>query len=109
MLAPLIVEAEWNAATTSVKQKLAAKNIEVVPWSLATVGALMGAYFESREAQIVRGSDELIAKTRTCVEQSFNKVFDYAQENEKSLDQGARQFAVERVAEYARMCGAESH
>lgn len=104
--APLVVEASWNSVTDAAKRSLAARNIQVIPWSVATGGALLGAYFESREAQISTSLEGLLASTRITVEQTLAAVVRYSRDNKASVNLAARQLAVERVAGCARICRA---
>jgi len=102
--APIVVEARWNAVSASAKHDLAASNVEVVPWSIATSGALVGAYFESRQANVVLSPEDVLARTRARVEQALAAVVGYSRDNKESVNQAARQLAVERVAESLRRC-----
>jgi len=102
--ASLVVEAEWNAVTATAKERLAAKGASVMPWLVATSGALPGAYFESRDEQIGGDIAKLLARTKDWVQQVFQRVSDSAAGNDRSLDFAARQIAVERVAECLRLC-----
>jgi len=107
--APRIVEAEWGAVTPNAKQKLATKRTGVVPWMVATSGALLAAYFESRDEQVVCDSAILLAKTRAAVQQLCSKISVAAAGTQATLDQAARQLAVERVAECLRLCGGDGY
>ena len=102
--ASLVVEAEWNAVATTAKERLAAKGVSVMPWLVATAGALPGAYFESRDEQVGGDIARLLARTKEWVQQVFQRVSDCAVANDRSLDFAARQLAVERVAECLRLC-----
>jgi glutamate dehydrogenase/leucine dehydrogenase len=103
--APLVIEADWNAVTASAKRDLAARNIEVIPWSIATGGALVGACFENFAAHVILDPEDLLLKTRARVETALSAVVRYSHDNKDSVNQAARQLAVERVAESLRMCG----
>ena len=107
--APTIIEAEWGGVTPGAKQKLATTRIGVVPWMVANAGALLGAYFESREEQVVCDSSVLLAKTRAAVQQLCSKISVAAGGKQTTLDHAARQLAVEHVAEYLRLCGGEGY
>jgi glutamate dehydrogenase (NAD(P)+) len=102
--APLVIEAHWNAVSASAKRDLAARTVEVIPWSIATGGALVGAYFESRQAQVLLSLEDVRVKTRSRVEQALAEVLRYSHDNKEAVNQAARQLAVERVAESLRRC-----
>jgi glutamate dehydrogenase (NAD(P)+) len=103
--APLVIETRWNGVTAAAKRNLAARNIQVIPWSIATSGALLGACFESCQSQITDSLRDLLFKTHACVERTLGAVVRYARDNEESVTQAARQIALERVASCARLCG----
>jgi glutamate dehydrogenase (NAD(P)+) len=104
VVAPLIVEAEWSAVTSTAKERLAAKGVTMIPWLVASAGALLGAYFESRDEQVGGNLAKLLAKTGDWVQQVFQKVSECAASNDRPLDFAARQLAVERVADCLRLC-----
>ncbi len=104
--APLVIEGDWNAVTAGAKHKLTERNIQVVPWSVSTAGALLGAWWERCEMPISCRPEDLLTKTYACVERVLAKVAGYSSRQGQSLDQAARQLAVERVAESRRLCGA---
>lgn len=103
--APLVIEAHRNAVSAAAKRDLAARNIQVIPWSIATSGAMLGACFESCEARITDSLEHLLSKTHACVEQALAKVVGYSRDNKESVNQAARQLAVERLAGCLRLCG----
>jgi len=90
---------------TSGSNEIHGKNIQVIPWSIATSGALLGACFESCQSQITDSLRDLLFKTHACVERTLGAVVRYARDNEESVTQAARQIALERVASCARLCG----
>ena len=105
--APLVIEADWNAVTAAAKRNLAGRNIQVIPWSIATSGAMLGAYFESRQEQIVVNPEDLLCKTRARVEQAVIAAISYSHDTKASVNQAARQLALQRVARCSRLCGRE--
>jgi glutamate dehydrogenase/leucine dehydrogenase len=105
--ASIVIEAHWNAVTSTAKRNLEARNVQVIPWSIATSGAMLGAYFESRERQIISRPQELFSKTHSCVEQALAKVANYSRANQASVNQAARQLTLERLAGCLRLCGTE--
>jgi glutamate dehydrogenase (NAD(P)+) len=102
--APLLIEASWNAVTASAKRNLAERKIRIVPWSISTSGTQLGAWFESCGTYIISSAEELLFKTYACVDRTLTAVDRYSHDNEESVNQAARQLAVERVAGGVRAC-----
>ncbi len=105
--APLVVEADWKAVSDAARCDLAQRNVRVIPWSIATAGALLGAWWEACEMQITCSPNDLLTRTYAGVEHVLAKVAGYCAGKEQSLDQAARQLALERVAQCCRLCGAK--
>jgi glutamate dehydrogenase (NAD(P)+) len=103
--APLVIEAGWNAVTASAKRNLAERKIRIIPWSISTSGAQLGAWFESCGTHIVSSSEDLLFKTYAGVDRTLTAVDRYSHDNKESVNQAARQLAVERVAAGVRTCG----
>jgi glutamate dehydrogenase (NAD(P)+) len=103
--APLVIEASWNAVTASAKRNLAERGIRIIPWSISTSGAQLGAWFESCGTHIISSSEDLLFKTYACVDRTFAAVDRYSHDNKESVNQAARQLAIERVAAGVRACG----
>ena len=102
--APLIVEAEWNAVTSTAKERLAAKGVTVIPgwWRLPE---RYWGHISSRARRAVRRQRcEVAGKTGDWVQQVFQEVSACGAANDHNLDFAARQLAVERVAECLRLC-----
>ncbi len=103
--APLIIEASWNAVTASAKRNLAERNIRIIPWSISTSGAPLGAWFESCGTRMISSSEDLLSKTYACVDRTLTAAERYSHDNKESVNQAARQLAVERLAAGVRACG----
>jgi glutamate dehydrogenase (NAD(P)+) len=105
--APIVIEADWNAVTPAAKPMLSARDTTVVPWVLSSAGMLIGAWFESHNANILAGKQELLTKIHTTLEKAFTEVCDYAEINNLSMDEAAIQIGLERAADCERAC--ETH
>jgi glutamate dehydrogenase/leucine dehydrogenase len=84
---------------------LAARNLTVIPWLVSAGGAPFGAWFESCGANVTSTSEELLSRTHACVERALAAVVRYSCNNKKSVNDAARQLAVERVAAGVRLDG----
>jgi glutamate dehydrogenase/leucine dehydrogenase len=103
--APIVVEAVWDGVSPAAKEQLVNAERVVVPWSLATCGTVLGAYLESRGEHPFRSLDQLLQKTQEAVQRTYARVAAYSTAHSISLDDAARQVAVERVAAAIRTCG----
>lgn len=103
--APLVIEASWNGVTSAADRNLAARDITVIPWSFSTGGAPLGAWFESCGAHITSTPEGLFSQTHACIERTLASIVLYSHDNKQSVNQAARQLAVERVAGAVRVCG----
>jgi glutamate dehydrogenase (NAD(P)+) len=102
--ASLAIEAAWGGVTSAGKRTLAARNVTVIPWLVSAGGAPFGAWFESG-ANVTSTSEELLSRTHACVERALAAVVRYSCNTKKSVNDAARQLAVERVAAGVRLNG----
>ncbi len=103
--APIVVEAVWDGVSPAAKKQLADAGHVVVPWSLATCGAVLGAYLEGRGEHPFRSLEQLLQRTHELVQQTYARVAAYSAVHAIPLDDAARHLAVERVAAAIRTCG----
>jgi glutamate dehydrogenase (NAD(P)+) len=103
--ASLVIEADWGGVTSAGKRTLAARNLTVIPWLVSAGGAPFGAWFESCGANVTSTSEDLLSRTHACVERALAAVVRYSCNNKKSVNDAARQLAVERVAAGVRLNG----
>jgi glutamate dehydrogenase (NAD(P)+) len=103
--ASLAIEAAWGGVTSAGKRTLAARNVTVIPWLVSAGGAPFGTWFESCGANVTSTSEELLSRTHACVERALAAVVRYSCNTKKSVNDAARQLAVERVAAGVRLNG----
>jgi glutamate dehydrogenase/leucine dehydrogenase len=101
--ARVVVEADWSGISAAAKAILFAKHVTVVPWMLATSGALIGGYFEGRGQQVLGNSEKLLITARDIIESIIIKIVTRTASGH-TWEHAAQQFALERVAAQMRMC-----
>ncbi len=103
--AQLIVEADWNAVTSSAVRKMEAGGRLVIPWLLASAGSVLASCFEGRNLQILCSPKELLSRTHACFTETMANIFAYLAVNQCSFHEATLRIAIERAAERLRAAG----